>query len=250
MQSFSAGERCGKILTAVKSAGRISVGDLIALLGVSPATVRRDLGELVESGALERVRGGVHWPGEGLGEQPHGRRRSEALVQKRAIARAAASDVPKGASVFLDSGTTCHELGVLLAVRKDVVIYTTSASLLTVVETCAAHFVFLGGECRPVSLAMVGAVTLDWIARLRPDIAFIGATALDRGDGLFTTETSEAAVKAAAIKQARRAVLLADSSKAHATAAVQFAKWPAIAEWITDRGLPAKSRWPVSVRRV
>jgi len=250
MQSFSAGERCGKILTAVKSAGRISVGDLIALLGVSPATVRRDLGDLVESGALERVRGGVHWPGTGVGEQPHGRRRAEALAEKRVIAGAAALAVPHGASVFLDSGTTCHELGVLLAVRRDVVIYTTSASLLSVVETCAAHFVFLGGECRPVSLAMVGAVTLDWLSRLRPDVTFLGATAVDVRAGLFTTETMEAAVKAEAIKQARRTVLLADSSKASATAAVQFAKWSSVTEWITDRGLLAKSRWPVPVRRV
>jgi len=97
---------------------------------------------------------------------------------------------------------------------------------------------------------MVGAVTLDWLSRPRPDVTFLGATAVDVRAGLFTTETMEAAVKAEAIKQARRTVLLADSSKASATAAVQFAKWSSVTEWITDRGLSAKSRWPVPVRRV
>jgi DeoR/GlpR family transcriptional regulator of sugar metabolism len=91
---------------------------------------------------------------------------------------------------------------------------------------------------------------MDWLARLRPDLAFLGATAVHPKDGLFTTETSEAAVKAEAIRRSRTSYLLADSSKVNALASVHFAGWVGLTGWFTDTQLPKASHWPVRIHRV
>ena len=52
-------ERHELILRSLRRHGRLRVGDLVAELGVSAITVRRDLGELDSAGLLRRVHGGA-----------------------------------------------------------------------------------------------------------------------------------------------------------------------------------------------
>lgn len=54
-----AAERHEQILRILRRRGRLVVGELVAELGVSPITVRRDLGELDAAGLLRRVHGGA-----------------------------------------------------------------------------------------------------------------------------------------------------------------------------------------------
>lgn len=52
-------QRHAAILDYVRRLGGVSVGELSEFLGVSPATVRRDLQVLAVRGQLERVHGGA-----------------------------------------------------------------------------------------------------------------------------------------------------------------------------------------------
>jgi len=54
-----AAERRAQILATVDSRGIVRVTDLVAALGVSDVTVRRDLDELARSGQVRKVRGGA-----------------------------------------------------------------------------------------------------------------------------------------------------------------------------------------------
>ncbi|GAB4165064.1 MAG: DeoR/GlpR family DNA-binding transcription regulator [Terrimicrobiaceae bacterium] len=252
MKSLAAADRHRRILDLLARDRRMPVKELIVALGASPATVRRDLGELVELGKLRRVHGGVLLAGEEIEEPGMDIRRAEALPEKRRIAVEAAMAVPGQGSVFLDAGTTCLEVAAVLIQRPGLTIYTNSASLLPLAATARARLVILGGECRPATLALVGAVTLDWLARLKFHAAILGATGVDAQEGVFTTEPGEAAVKSLAIRRARRSILVADSRKAEMHASVRFAQWNELTSWITDRGLPARrvGAFPVRVVRV
>jgi len=57
-----AAERRAQILATVDSHGVVRVADLVAALGVSDVTVRRDLDALARSGQLNKVRGGAITP--------------------------------------------------------------------------------------------------------------------------------------------------------------------------------------------
>ncbi len=52
-------ERHRIILATVQARPVASVGELVDIIGVSEATIRRDIAALDESGALRRVRGGA-----------------------------------------------------------------------------------------------------------------------------------------------------------------------------------------------
>jgi DeoR family fructose operon transcriptional repressor len=246
MKSLAAGDRHARILDLLRQRGRMPVRALISALRWSPATVRRDLADLETAGAILRVHGGVLYPDALRGEEPHTLRTTEAVTAKRSIARAAAQLVPKGANIFIDAGTTCHELAVQLAGESGLTIYTNSASLFTLAPGVRCRLIFLGGECRAVSLALVGATTLDWIERLEFDIAFVGASAVHPQRGLYTTEPSEAGIKSAAMRHARKTILLADSSKLTKTAAVRFAVWNDVDTWVVEKRPTAKA--PVALQ--
>jgi DeoR family transcriptional regulator, fructose operon transcriptional repressor len=225
MQSFSSSERHRDLVAIVRREGRISMARLIAESEASPATIRRDIKQLVADGTLERVRGGVFWPENLPLETPHERRLGSAREQKQAIAREALRMTPPNGSAFIDSGTTCVAVAEALASLAGLTLYTNSLALADLVPRAACRIVFLGGECRPVSLALVGAVTEEQAGRLHPDIAFIGATGVHRKDGLFTTDPNEAGVKARIVQNSSRVVLVADSSKADRTSTVLFSEW-------------------------
>lgn len=227
-------ERQARILHALQKRASSSVTELQEELGVSRSTLRRDLVELEEQGALVRVHGGVVHRDALRGEPTYDRRGREAVSAKRRIAAAAAELVPENCTVYLDAGTTCVELGRRLAMREDLRIFTHSVRLLAEVGDCAAAITCIGGEYRHVSQAVTGGLALDWLGRLRCDLAFLGASGLHPSEGPSTTETSEAALKQVIIQRSREAILLADARKWKEPAAVCFSDWEPIRLLVTD----------------
>ena len=85
-----------------------------------------------------------------------------------------------------------------------------------------------------MSLALVGALALDWLRRLRFDVAVLAASGLDAREGASTTELSEAAVKQLAAARAARRVLASHAAKWNKPAAVAFAGWDVFHTFVTD----------------
>ena len=93
------------ILEIARKEGRVSVDDLAARFGVTVQTIRRDLTDLADSGRLQRVHGGAILP-SGTKNIGYEDRRGLNEAAKQAIARACAAQIPNGASVFLNIGTS------------------------------------------------------------------------------------------------------------------------------------------------
>jgi DeoR family transcriptional regulator, fructose operon transcriptional repressor len=242
-------ERQQKIIELLKERSRLSVPELVGELGASPATIRRDLAFLEDFGKILRTHGGVLAPGRSDSEVSYDRKSRQELSAKIAIAEAAAAMVEDGDSIFVDSGSTAFRAGARLLARENITLFTNSIPLLGHARSPGCRMVALGGEVRSVSLAMVGGELLGWMHRISFDLSFIGTSGIDPEKGPCTTELGEAAVKSAAVRNSRRAVLLADASKWALPAPVRFADWVDFSDIITDHrptreeeGILAQSR--------
>jgi DeoR/GlpR family transcriptional regulator of sugar metabolism len=206
-------ERRERVKAIVRSRHAVRVEDLRSELGVSTATIRRDLDELEEEGALRRVHGGAISVDSRPIEARFESKATRNAAQKRRIAARAAALVEPDSTVFIDAGSTCLELARLLVDRDDVTVVTNSLPAIVALAGRGPRLVVVGGELRPLSQAIVGPLSVPTLEALFVDRAFMGTFSLSLDAGLTTTDPAEAFTKAQALTRAREVVLLADSSK-------------------------------------
>lgn len=230
-------ERLHAIETLVRQKGRQTVGELASQLGASDITIRRDLRLLESAGKIVRTHGGALHPDFLQPEPGFERKAVDAVEAKVSIAHQAAKNLPTRGQVFIDAGTTCLEIGRQILNRRDLTIITNSIPLLQLGGEAQARVIGIGGEVRPVSLALVGGLALDWLKALRFDTAVIGASGLDRNDGASTTELSEASVKQLACDRAKKRILVAHAAKWNQPTAALIAPWDRFTQFITDARL-------------
>lgn len=127
-----------------------SVRELQERLGVSAATVRRDIDKIDESGGARKVYGGVSAI-EGYSQtatfaRPYAENRDLAVEAKRQIADLAATMVGDGDSVIVNGGSTCFHLGVKLA-ERNIRLFTNSMPLAAYLgEHATCGLTIAGGE--------------------------------------------------------------------------------------------------------
>lgn len=222
------------IVEALKERSPLSVPELVERLKASPATVRRDLNFLEKIGKIRRTHGGAMHRDYVDRELSFDRKSRSALKAKLAIAEAATRLVKSGDTVFVDAGTTALEAGKRLLSMEGLTVITNSVPLLSEQPAAGTRLIGIGGEIRSLSLALVGAVALEWLGRLKIDIAYVGTSGIDPDGGPTTTELSEASVKSAVVAKSLRTILLAETSKWGTPAAVRYANWEQIQDLFTD----------------
>jgi DeoR/GlpR family transcriptional regulator of sugar metabolism len=206
-------ERRERVKQIVRSRRAVRVEDLKAELGVSTATIRRDLHELEEEGELRRVHGGAVSVDVRPIEARFEAKAARNPEQKRRIATRAAAMVEPDSKVYLDAGSTCLELARLLASRTDITVVTNSLPAIVELAGAGPRLVVIGGELRSLSQALVGPLSVPVLDQLYLDHAFVGTFSLSLEAGLTTTDPAEAFTKQHVLSRTREAVLLMDSSK-------------------------------------
>ena len=140
-----------------------TVAELAEQLGVSQATVRRDLARLDQQGLIERAHGGAaprtRKRTADFPEPPVLKRAFLQVEEKRAIGRVAADYVADGDVVIISGGTTTAEMIPHLARRRDLTIITNA---LNITSLLAPHknitVIMLGGVLRHSELSILGAL--------------------------------------------------------------------------------------------
>lgn len=233
-------ERQTRIVELARSAGRVEVATLAAELDVTPETVRRDLTALERSGVLRRVHGGAI-PVERLGFEPAlDARRGVMIAEKERIAKAALAMVPDEGSLLLDSGSTTARLAESLPADRELTVVTNSLDIsVTLARRPNITVLVLGGRVRGRTLAAVDVWALDALADTFVDVAFLATNGVSVERGLTTPDSTEAAVKRAMVRAARRSVLLADHTKVGNDHLIRFAALDDIDTLVTDDGLDA-----------
>jgi DeoR/GlpR family transcriptional regulator of sugar metabolism len=192
-----------------------SVEQLGAVLGVSDATVRRDLTTLAKGRRLVRTYGGAtalvgaHEPEASLED-----RKSVQREQKEAIAQAAALHVHDGDTVLLDGGTTCAALARHLCARRDLHVVTNNLlAVATLANVPDMHVTLIGGTLRASSMSTLGPLAELTLSRLSVDKVFLGADGVVADFGLCEGSAEQAYLKECFARRAAQIFVLADPSK-------------------------------------
>jgi DeoR family fructose operon transcriptional repressor len=229
-------ERQQAIAALVAERGRVAVTAVAEEFGVTTETVRRDLAVLERSGVLRRVHGGAVPAGTlTLVEPGLGERHSTRSEAKRAIAAAALDLLPRSdGSIALDGGTTTAALADLLPADRRLLAVTSSVPIAARLAAKGINLHLLGGRVRGVTQCAVGEATVQALADLRVDVAFMGANGISSRHGFTTPDEAEASVKRAMVRAGQRVIVLADSSKLDREHLVRFAALDDVDVLVTD----------------
>ena len=227
------------ILEIARKEGRVTVEGLAERFGVTVQTIRRDLTDLAESGKLQRVHGGAFLP-SGTNNIGYQDRRGLNEVAKQAMARACAAQIPDGASIFLNIGTTTEAVARALLRHERLLVVTNNmnvANILAANPDC--EVIVTGGILRRSDAGLVGHLASETIRQFKFDFAVIGCSALDQDGDLLDFDFQEVTVSQAIIAQARRSFLVADHSKFTRSAPVRIVSLQQIDTFFTDAALSA-----------
>lgn len=208
-----AAERRRAILEHVRVNGAASLHDLADAVNTSEVTIRRDVRLLEQEGLLDRRRGGAMWPGGMSHEQSYQQKTRVAAEEKVAIAALAATLVHEGDAVLLGAGTTTYELARVLSRMSDLTVVTNSVLVAQALASSSAEVVLTGGALRGSTLALVGSVAEQSLARVRVRYAFLSGNGLTAERGLSTPTMAPAGMDQAIAKCAGEVVVLADHTK-------------------------------------
>jgi DeoR family transcriptional regulator, fructose operon transcriptional repressor len=230
-------ERRRLIEALAREAGRVDASELAHRFAVTTETVRRDLIILEREGVLRRVHGGA-MPIDRLTVPNLIERRDIMTPAKLAIGRTAAKHLPESGAILIDAGTTTACLAEAMPMDRKLSVVTNGLPIASMLTRFPALTVFvLGGRVRMDSQATVEDWALSELALLDVDVAFMATSGLSVTRGFSTPDPSEAAVKRAMIKSAKRSIVLADSSKVGVAYMSVFAELSNVDLLITDSGI-------------
>lgn len=179
------GERQERIAEMVATRGKVRIGQLTELFGVSEPTVRKDLTLMEQRGLLKRTHGGAVSIRPPV-EQAMASRLAENANAKRLIGKACVELLSPGEAVFLDSGTTVQQIADALAGSGlRLTVLTDSPSIAEMVaDMPGVSHLPIGGQLRRISGCLTGPLTTENLKQFTISTAFIGASGLF-GDGGF-----------------------------------------------------------------
>jgi len=214
-------QRRQRLLDIVSARRSARLEDLSLALGVSTATIRRDLDELAAQGLLHRVHGGAVVTERS--SEPHFEVKvAEAAEEKERIAARAVGLLAPDETIYLDSGSTTLAVARLLRGWDRLTVVTNSLPIANELGGQGPRLILIGGEYRPTSQAFVGPLSL------------VGTYALSLEDGLSTTDASEAFTKALALDRATEVIVLADSRKLGTTSFAHAGRLDQVDVLVTD----------------
>lgn len=207
-------DRHRQIADILKDRPFVSVRDLQDALGVSAATIRRDIEKLHQQGQARKVYGGISArdgsAGKASSARPYDENRDIAVDAKRSIARLAATLVRDGDAIIINAGSTCFHLGVMLA-QRSLRVYTNSMPLAAFLgEHGSCQVILPGGELHrePGILASPSNSTAQFYASR----FFVGAQGIS-GEGTLESHPLLVRVVSELSDWADEVVVLADSRK-------------------------------------
>ncbi len=240
--------RWNELLELLAANGQLQVDRAAQELGVSEATVRRDLDELSRQQMLTRIRGGA--VAQGVTYDLPLRYKSERHPsEKQRIAALAAGLVKPGQIVGLNGGTTTTEVARALAVRSDLNAGLPSPALTVVTNALNIatelavrqhiKIVTTGGVARPQSYELTGPLATGVLEQVALDLAVLGVDGIDAVTGATAHHEGEASINRLMAQRASKVVVVADSSKVGRRAFARICTAREIDVLVTDAGIGA-----------
>ena len=238
--------RWNDLLELLAAAGQLQIEDAAKALNVSAATIRRDFDELASQQMLTRIRGGA--VAQAVNYDLPLRYKSERHPsEKQRIGVLAAGMVRAGQIVGLNGGTTTTEVARALATRSDfsrggaepaVTVVTNALNIATELAVRQhIKIVTTGGVARPQSYELTGPLATCVLEQVALDVAILGVDGIDAVAGATAHHEGEASINQLMARQARKVVIVADSSKVGGRAFARICGLADIDVLVTDTGI-------------
>ncbi len=211
-------KRANEILRELRHKGSISLPELVKALHTSPASVRRDLAKLEKKGLVRRTPGGAILV-EPLLYEPFRydslfqNREQHRTAEKRRIGIAAAELIEENETVGFTAGTTTTHVARSLRNRHNIRVITNAVNIAMELSNCEGLRTFVTGGF----------------------VQWAGAR------GVTVIESEEALTFRAMIRQAKKVIVVADSSKLGAVTPALVCPISEIQTVITDTGASDKA---------
>lgn len=238
-------ERRDRILRIAEESGFVSLQRLVAEVGASESTVRRDLEFLDAQGHLHRTRGGAAYAGDSLADFDI--RQNRASLQKRLIAQRMAELILPGETVLLDGGTTTLEVARHLH-GKPLQVVTNSLPIAShLMNQTAVELIFIGGYVYPKTGVALGDQAVAALKNINVSRLVMSAGGVTT-DGLFNSNALLVETERQMIEAAEHVTLVADSGKFGQRALSHLCPLESVNEIVTDDGLPEE--WNQTLARL
>src|SRR6202167_5582666 len=212
--------RNDQILKLLLQKGSVTVEELIASLGASAPSRRGDLRRRGARGLIRRTEGGATLVQELLYEPfrydtAFQTREHRFVKEKRHIAVAAAELIEENETIGLTAGTTTTWVARSLRHRRNITVVTNAVNIgMGLCNMPGLKIHLTGGYVRwPWSFSLIGAAAVNFLGDIFLDKVFLSVSGIDAERGTTTNESDEALSFRAMVKQAKKVIVVADSSK-------------------------------------
>lgn len=228
-------ERFSLILRELAGAGSVSIADLAPRLGVSRASVRRDLELLEERHLLIRTHGGAAATGLLL-DLPLRYGAGSHRAVKRRIAAAAIERVNGDVHVVgFTGGTTTTEVARALADRAGLTIVTNALNIASELAIRSNLKLFVtGGVARAESYELLGPLAEAALRGFNLDVVYIGVNGISAHGGATTHEEDDARTVTALIAHAQTVIAVTESAKIGKVTFARICDIERVDELVTD----------------
>ncbi len=231
-------ERQDAIVRIVREKGYASIESMAQAFDVSAQTIRRDVIELSRRNLVQRYHGGAGLP-TGRDRLAYSNRRVRFAAEKRRIAAALAREIPNGASLFIDIGTTTEAVAEALLNHKGLRIITNHIAVVsTFCENTDFEIILTGGMVRNPDRAVTGEAAAEFLREFRVRFGIFGIGAIDHEGQMLDYDYRDTRVSRAAIEISRHRFVVADSSKFFGDAMIRLAHVSEIDALFTDAPPP------------
>lgn len=237
-------ERWQMIMEAVRTKPVVTVRELVAVMGVSPATLRRDLAKLDDMGQIRRVHGGV----EAIDPSRHATLATRAFDvsqtlhadRKRAVAKAAAQLCDDGESIIINAGTTTYQMVDFLRDRRLQILTNSFPIAAELIAASRNRIVLPGGEIYREQGIILSPFDQDAIQHYSATKMFMSCFAISPL-GIIEGDPLIARAEAKLLSRAEKLVVIADSSKFEQRGSLAVCPLSRVHTLITDDAAPSSA---------
>ncbi len=207
-------ERRNKILEILKTDGRVVVGDLSVMFGVTEETIRRDLEKLEKEGFAKKTYGGAIIADSATVDLPFLIRKQSNIESKEHIAAIVCALIEDGDHLMLDASSTAVYIAKQLKSKKNLTVITNSIEIMLELSDISGWKVLsTGGTLREGSLSLVGYQAEKMISTFHVDKSIVSCNGIDSIKGITDANEMDAHMKRLMLESGNMKILAVDQTK-------------------------------------
>lgn len=237
------GERRKYILDHIVRDGFVKVAELSESLGVTQATIRKDLNYLESQGVLQRAHGSAMPTTLPVMDINLSTKKLINFEAKQKIAEKAVEMIQTDDSIMIASGSTITVFAECLKPKGRLNVVSISVNISAHLGDIPGITVMqVGGILYGNTLSVLGAEASNTIENIFCSKVFFGVDGIDLDYGITCGTGEEASITYKMMQSSQNSIVLADSSKIGKRGFARICELSEIDILITDSGLPKETR--------